>query len=170
MDMITGKHESLKHHKRLKNDKIKRTVGKASMMLFRISVYGYACLYMFTGVDKLINIESFTRGLLKIPYFQNYALAIGLGIPILEISLALMLIIPGRIQLISLWCSTVLMLAFTIFISWMMKYHPNQMCHCGKAIEQMGWHSHLVFNLIWLALGVYAIRYNHKLIHKTKLS
>lgn len=168
--MITGKQESLQHRKHLKTDKIKRIGLKASKVLLRISVYGYACLYIFTGVDKLINIERFTKGLNKVPYLQNYASAVGLGIPVLEIFLALMLIIPGRIQQISLWCSTMLMLAFTIFVSWMMMYHPNQLCHCGKAIEKMGWHTHLVFNLIWLALGVYAIRYNHKLIHKTKLS
>lgn len=168
--MTTGKQHSLQHHKRLKTDKIKRIGKKASKILFRVSVYGYACLYMYTGVDKLINIERFTKGLNKVPYLQNYASAIGLGIPILEIFLALMLIIPGRIQQISLWCSTMLMIAFTSFIFWMMKYHPNQMCHCGKAIEKMGWDAHLVFNLIWLTLGVYAIRYNHKLIHKTKLS
>ncbi|MDF2515260.1 MAG: Uncharacterized protein K0R59_556 [Sphingobacterium sp.] len=167
--MITGK-QQLEHNKRSMNDKIKRNGVKASKVLLRINVYGYACLYMFTGVDKLINIERFTKGLNKVPYLQRYASAIGLGIPVLEILLALMLIIPGRIQQISLWCSTMLMLVFTIFISWMMKYHPNQMCHCGKAIEKMGWDAHLVFNLIWLALGVYAIRYNHKLIHKTKLS
>ena len=143
---------------------------KAQKAVYVFSVYGYACLYMFTGVGKLINIESFTKGLHKTPYIQQHASLMGLCVPLLEILLALMLIIPGRIQRIALWVSTLLMLAFTIFIAWMMKYHPNQLCHCGKAIEKMGWHTHLVFNLIWLALGACAIRYHNKFINKTKLS
>ena len=146
--------------------KINGVFQKLQIPIYKFSIYSYACLYMFTGVSKIKNMDSFSKGLHKVPYLEKYASLIGWGIPMLEIIIALMLIVPGLILRFALWISTLLMGIFVLFILWLKNYYPDKMCHCGKVLENMGWHTHLIFNLLWLGLGIYAIYYNKKFINK----
>src|SRR5690606_33350479 len=82
---------------------------------------------------------------------------IGWGIPLLEITLALLLILP-RTQALALKLSVGLMGIFTLYLAWMLLFVEKSMCHCGGVIQSMGWVEHLVFNLAWLVLGLWAIR------------
>lgn len=121
-------------------------------------IYGYAFLYMYTGIDKLQHLQIFRDGIQYIPYFGKYATIIGWGIPILEILLAMLLVVPiGRMRLWAIWGSTVLIATFTVFIGAMIVFAPDRLCHCGGVIASMGWTAHLVFNLVWLTLGIWSI-------------
>ncbi len=121
-------------------------------------IYGYAFLYMYTGWAKFMNMATFIRGNSKIPYLGAYAKLIGYGIPSLEIVLAILLVIPVyRIKRFALWTSTLLMVVFTVYLSLMVKFAEKKLCHCGGVIESMGWKTHIVFNLIWLIAGIFAL-------------
>lgn len=122
-------------------------------------IYGYAFLYMYTGWAKFVNMATFIRGNSKIPYLSQYAKLIGYGIPSLEIVLAILLVIPVyRIKRFALWASTSLMAVFIIYLSLMVKFADKKLCHCGGVIESMGWKTHIVFNIIWLIAGIFALR------------
>lgn len=124
-----------------------------------VSVYGYALLYMYTGYDKLKNIKSFIKGNESIPFIGQYAPLIGWGVPIVEIVLAILLVFPFlKLRLPALWTSVVLMGVFTLYMALMIKFVPDRLCQCGGVIESMSWTTHLIFNLVWLGAGVYAIK------------
>lgn len=123
-----------------------------------VILYGYAFLYMYTGYDKSRTVKSFIKGNKKIPYVGQYAELIGWGIPTLEVLLAILLVLPFlKAKRIALWASVALMGVFTVYLCLMMIFVPDRLCHCGGVIESMGWTSHLIFNLVWLGAGIYAI-------------
>lgn len=125
----------------------------------KIIVYAYAFLYMYTGYDKLYHLETFIDGNKKIPLIGQYAELIGWGIPILEILLAILLVFSfGRIERAALWISVVLMGVFTVYLATMLIFVPDRLCNCGGVIESIDWTTHLIFNLLWLGAGIYAIR------------
>ncbi|MDR0265056.1 MAG: hypothetical protein LBJ04_17695 [Sphingobacterium sp.] len=130
-----------------------------------VIIYGYAFLYMYTGWTKLMNMAAFIRGNSKIPHLGQYAKLISYGIPSLEIVLAILLVIPVyRIKRLALWTSTLLMGTFTIYLCLMVRFVEKKLCHCGGVIESMGWKTHIVFNIIWLIAGIFAL-VRTKVIH-----
>lgn len=123
--------------------------------------YGYAFLYMYTGYDKLRHVEVFIKGNSKIPLIGQHAELIGWGIPLLEILLAALLVFTfGKARQIALRVSVIMMGIFTLYLLLMLLFVPDRLCQCGGVIESMGWITHLIFNLIWLGAGVYAIKKN----------
>ncbi|WET68772.1 MauE/DoxX family redox-associated membrane protein [Sphingobacterium sp.] len=130
-----------------------------------VIIYGYAFMYMYTGWAKFMNLSAFIRGNSKIPYLGQYAKLIGYGIPTLELMLAILLIVPFyAVKRFALWTSTLLMGVFTLYLSLMVRFADKKLCHCGGVIESMGWKTHIVFNLIWLIAGIFAL-IKTKIIH-----
>jgi hypothetical protein len=138
------------------------SIRRAARWIYRrlpaVVIFSYAFLYMYTGWAKFMNMPAFIRGNSKIPYLGQYAKLIGYGIPTLEIVLAILLLVPVyRIMRFALWTSTLLMALFTIYLSLMVHYVEKKLCHCGGVIESMGWKTHIVFNIIWLIAGIFAL-------------
>lgn len=133
--------------------------GLISRLIVRGTIYGYAFMYFYTGIAKLLHIEAFIRGNRKIPFLGQYAEQIGWGILSLEIVLAVLLIIPlYKIKRISLIASTLLMGIFTLYLVLMVAFVEDKLCHCGGVIAAMGWKTHIAFNLFWLTMGIYALK------------
>lgn len=146
-------------------------IGRKSLWVYaqlpELVAYGYAFLYMFTGYDKLKHVEEFIDGNSKIPLVGQYAELIGWGVPTLEILLAVVLVLPFlKVKKIALWLSVVLMGIFTLYLATMLIFVPDRLCNCGGVIESMDWTTHLIFNLLWLGAGVFAIRNLKKLYFK----
>jgi len=145
--------------KLINTDKQERIKVELKQQVAQFIIYSYAFLYMYTGYDKLLNIDSFIKGNSKIPYLGQYAKLIGWGIPILEILLAILLILPfPKIKLTVLWASVVLMGVFTLYLALMLAFVEDKLCHCGGVIASMSWSTHLLFNLCWIVAGIYAIK------------
>lgn len=122
----------------------------------------YVFLFTYTGYSKLNDIESFTKGIRKVPFFGNYPEAIGWGIPILELILAIGMILPFRkAQRISFKVSIILMGVFTLYLLLMITLVKEKLCHCGGVIGSLGWTEHLIFNSILLLMGWWTIRKNN---------
>src|SRR5690606_33447621 len=112
------------------------------------------------------HVEEFIDGNSKIPLVGQYAELVGWGIPTLEILLAVLLVLPFlKVKRIALWTSVVLMGIFTLYLAMMLVFVPDRLCNCGGVIKSMDWTTHLIFNLLCLGAGVFAIRklkkYNH---------
>ncbi|WP_394678503.1 MauE/DoxX family redox-associated membrane protein [uncultured Sphingobacterium sp.] len=137
---------------------IRRIARSIYRRLPDLIIYGYAFMYMYTGWAKFMNMATFISGNSKIPYLGAYAKLIGYGIPALEIVLAILLIVPVYwIKRFALRTATLLMGTFTIYLCLMVRFVENKLCHCGGVIESMGWKTHIVFNLIWLIAGIFAL-------------
>lgn len=121
----------------------KSTVPPLLVLLF---VYAaFSKLFTFSDFDQQLHNQSFPGWLAD---FLLYFL-----IPA-EIITALLLCFK-RTVLIGLLFSTVLLLAFTAYISLVLAdYFTKAPCSCGGVLKWLGWKSHLIFNLVFTTLTI----------------
>jgi len=117
-------------------------------------------LLVYTAKEKLEDHERFYKGLSKIQYIKDYALTISWLVPIFEIVVAAVIILPLT-QKLGFYLFTIMMSIFTLYIASMLLWAEKKPCHCGGAIETLTWGQHLVFNIAFILLGIFAI-YLHK--------
>jgi len=84
------------------------------------------------------------------------AVWIGWSVPLVELMISVFLIIPKSNKL-GLQLATGLMGLFTLYLGLMMAFVEKRLCHCGGVIESMGWVEHLLFNLLFVGLGGWAL-------------
>lgn len=119
----------------------------------------YVFLFAYTGYSKLLDHVPFTRGIARVPVLGHFPEAIGWGVPILELVLALGMVVPKeRVQRVSFGISVILMAIFTLYLLLMVSLVKEKLCHCGGVIGSLGWTEHLMFNTAILALGIWSIR------------
>lgn len=124
-------------------------------IIFVISL-AFIFLYCYTGFDKLNHLEKFSKGISKIPYVGGMAVWIGWGVPLAELMISVLLIIPKSNKL-GMQLATGLMGLFTLYLGLMMAFVEKRLCHCGGVLESMGWVEHLLFNLLFVGLGGWAL-------------
>lgn len=124
-------------------------------------------LLVYTAQAKIVEHDQFYKGLSKIQYLKNYALTISWLVPISELAIALALIIP-QTQKLGLYFFTIMMSIFTLYIASMLLWAEKKPCHCGGAIASLTWEQHLLFNIGFILLAIFAI-YLHKNINRKTL-
>lgn len=112
----------------------------------------FILLFVYTAVSKLMEGIKFEQTLSKSPLIGNYAGLIAIALPVTEIVVAILLLIP-RTRLFGLYASAALMTLFTLYLSYMIAFTPKLPCSCGGVLKQMNWNQHLVFNLFFTGLA-----------------
>lgn len=80
------------------------------------------------------------------------------GIPLVEILVALMLLIP-KWRAKGFLASLILMLAFSAYVAWVWFGLAGRVpCSCGGIISSLGWGQHLVLNLGLTGLSAWGMR------------
>lgn len=128
-------------------------------IVFVISLIGIF-LFLYTAYSKLSSMETFEKGLSRLPIFGSYASIISWLIPISEIIIAVLLITPKTTK-VGLYAFTALMVFFTAYILSLMIFGLKLPCHCGGVIDSLSWTQHIWFNLVFIVLGITAIFFNH---------
>jgi Ca2+/Na+ antiporter len=123
-----------------------------------ITVFRYLCLFLFvyTAYAKLIDHERFFRGLTKVHMVSNHAAVISYLVPLVEIVISILLIVPNTIK-IGLIMFVVTMTAFTVYIIGALIWESKLPCHCGGAIEKLSWTQHVWFNIAFIILAFAAL-------------
>lgn len=116
----------------------------------------FVLLFVYTGVYKIIDFQNFRAVIGQSPMITRYAPVLAVVIPAAELIISALLLIP-RYRLIGLCAGFVLMLLFTFYISILLNLNAHLPCSCGGIIEDMNWHQHLVFNIVFLLLGLWAL-------------
>ncbi|HVU56043.1 MAG TPA: MauE/DoxX family redox-associated membrane protein [Puia sp.] len=135
---------------------------KKTMVVDLISCL-YICLFLYTGLFKLVNNLDFKNTLNHQPLFRHYEQLVAIVIPILELLIALALLMPffkqaDALQKWGLRIGTSLMALFSIYVAYMLISTPHALpCSCGGIIRQLNWHHHLYFNATVTILGILAI-------------
>jgi len=127
-----------------------------------INVLSFALIFLFgyTALDKLIHLHTNTVVLSHMPFIQDMAAMLAVGIPAVEIATVLLLLNP-RTNKSGLYVSLVLMLFFTVYLVGMLLMKVKLPCTCGGILEQMTWEQHIVFNLIVMGLIGGGLRGKH---------
>ena len=140
--------------------------AKQREVITDIAIYLFVILFMYTAAGKLLAIKSFASTLAKSPLIGSYNLFVAWAIPIIEIIIGLLLIIPP-VKKMGLYAALFLMTVFTLYLIYMVFSGSKLPCHCGGVISSMTWQQHIWFNLGFIALAItgLAINKNKEFIH-----
>jgi hypothetical protein len=117
----------------------------------------FIILFIYTGLNKIIDFKNFRFQMGRSPFIQNMAGLIAATLPAGELLISIALIIK-RTRLLGLYASFFLMTLFTGYIWLMLNYAFDLPCSCGGIIGAMSWNGHLIFNIGFTILaGIGAI-------------
>ncbi|WP_067151808.1 MauE/DoxX family redox-associated membrane protein [Pseudotamlana agarivorans] len=116
----------------------------------------YMVLLIYAAVSKLNDFQQFRIQLGQSPIVTAYADWVAWGVPLLELLIAGFFLVE-RFKLLAFYCSYALMLAFTAYIVIILNFSDYIPCSCGGVLEAMGWTTHVVFNLGFIILSIWAI-------------
>lgn len=124
----------------------------------------YILLFIYAGASKLLDYERMHRQLGMTPWLTSVSGLIAWAVPAIEILVSLTLIIP-RWRLQALYACLILMVLFELYIISILKFSPANFipCTCGGLLQQMSWHTHIIFNLAFILLALIGIRFEKQL-------
>lgn len=145
------------------------TVATSSIIVFISTLF--ILLFGYTAFNKLFALSKFSAAMRKSDLLRPYANILAYTIPLAEIIICLLLVIPvlkiGKqilpTRTIGLYGSAFLMFLFTGYVAFMLFIIREHLpCTCGGFISAMSWHQHLIFNSIFLLIALFALFIVHK--------
>lgn len=124
----------------------------------------YIMLFAYTAVAKFTDFNRFLTTLTLSPLVKEYATLIAYTIPILELLIVVLLAIErpiGKtpIRKIGLIAGAILMFSFSVYIVLMFALYGNKLpCSCGGIMSALSWGEHLVVNMLFVTLAIWAVR------------
>ncbi|NII25833.1 hypothetical protein HB364_12110 [Pseudoflavitalea sp. X16] len=124
--------------------------------IIEIIVMLYVILFLYTGISKIMEYGVFKEQLAESPILAPMASLVARGLPIVEFLLVVLLAVP-RWRLKGFYASTGLMIAFTIYIIVLMSFNDQLPCSCGGVLAALSWGQHIVFNGVFIVLGIVGV-------------
>lgn len=121
----------------------------------------YVLLFVYAAVSKLIDFQNFQVQVGQSPLLSAFAGWISWIVPVVELMIALALLIP-KSRNSALFASLSLMSMFTVYIYIVLHYSSFVPCSCGGILEKMSWNAHLIFNIVFVLLAIWAILLQRK--------
>lgn len=120
-------------------------------------------LFVYAAVSKLLDYSSLESQFQNSPVlspFHSFAWLL----PVVELVTAAMLSIKS-FRLEGLYIAFTLLMAFTIYIIFMLLFVKHLPCSCGGVLKYLSWKQHIVFNGFFLFLSGTGIYYERKYKH-----
>lgn len=117
--------------------------------------YAFIILLFYAAISKFIEYHQFYSDLLNSPIFfgnKRVAVFISWFIPIIELAIA-GLLSNSKYRDVGMYLASGLILIFTLYIVWVLKFSDDIPCSCGGIISNFTWQEHLIFNTLFLFLG-----------------
>src|SRR5690606_38854251 len=110
--------------------------------------------WLYVALDKLWNLQGFHLSLLKQPFPHWGADVLFWLLPTIELGIALLML--RRSQTLPYLLSTLLMLAFTVYIGLgIAGLFAKRPCSCASIFRGMSWERHLIVNIGLLGISIY---------------
>ncbi|HVU95409.1 MAG TPA: MauE/DoxX family redox-associated membrane protein [Puia sp.] len=138
----------------------KLTIDKREIAIQTISCL-LVLLFVYAAGSKLMDYTKFRVEIGKSPLLTAFAAPVAIAVPIIELVIALLLSFT-RTRLPGLYASFTLMVLFTAYIFYILRFSPYVPCSCGGVLQKLNWTTHLWFNLFFVllaALGVLIFPY-----------
>lgn len=152
----------------LKQTSVSHSFNKRRRLTIDIISALFIFLFIYTGVNKFLYVRELKIALKDYPLIGSFHTIIAWFLPAFELFASLLLFIP-KTRLIGLFSSLALMIAFTLYLCYMLILTPDRPCTCGGMLQKLSWPQHLVFNLFFIVLAITAIRLYKKIKIKTEL-
>ena len=115
-------------------------------------------LFLYAAFSKLADFAAFRAAMGKQPFPKWLRAVVIHTLPAVEVATAVLLV-PAKTRLAGLTTFCGLMGLFTLYITAILLHlFPYVPCTCGGVISRLGWPQHLVFNLAFVALGIWGTR------------
>lgn len=125
-------------------------------------------LFVYTGINKLISINTLKSVLKDYPLIGNIPWLFAWALPITELIVALLLFLP-RTRLWGLYASLVLLSSFSLYLSYMLIFTSKLPCTCGGMLEKLTWPQHFIVNMFFILLSLAGILLILKSTKKQKI-
>lgn len=112
-------------------------------------------LFVYTACTKLMEHQRFFLAMKKNPLIEEYAGFLSWWVPLSELCIATMLVLP-RQRRAGLLASAITMAIFSVYVIYMVSTFTDLPCTCGGIIQQMTWQQHVVFNITFTTLAAIA--------------
>ncbi|WP_432670493.1 DoxX family protein [Flavobacterium sp. SM2513] len=132
-----------------------KTTAKINRIVIALISYLYILLFVYAAVSKWLDFENFQVQLGLSPLLSVYATYVSYGVLLVELGISVLLAVP-RFRNLGIYLSFLLMVLFTVYIILILNFSSFIPCSCGGVLEEMGWTAHLVFNSVFVVLGVVA--------------
>jgi uncharacterized membrane protein YphA (DoxX/SURF4 family) len=109
-------------------------------------------LFIYTGVSKLLDYQTFRRQLGQSPFITSYASLLAWVLPLGEIIIAGMLTF-NRSRLTGLYSSFFMLCLFTFYLTAMLQLSYYIPCSCGGVLESLSWQAHIILNIAFILLA-----------------
>jgi uncharacterized membrane protein YphA (DoxX/SURF4 family) len=140
---------------------ISKLSASAKEHIIDVVVYLFIILFMYTAASKFFTISSFASTLAKSPLIGKMNYIVAWGIPIIEVIISIVLIFPS-FRRVGLYAALILMVAFTLYLAYMILSDSKLPCHCGGVISTMSWQQHIWFNMGFITLAITGLVINKK--------
>lgn len=117
----------------------------------------FILLFVYTAISKFRDLVPLRYIIERTGIDYTAAAALALALPICELLIALLLILP-KTRTLGLLASLILMTVFTLYVSSVLLFAKELPCTCGGILQALGWREHLVLNLMLTGLALWAWR------------
>lgn len=121
----------------------------------------FVLLFLYTALSKLQDYTGFARAMLHSPVIASFARELAIIIPVIEIGIVALLIVPAT-RMVGLIASTVIMALFSAYIAYMLVTSSELPCTCGGILEHLSWAAHLAINIFFFLLGIFSVLISNK--------
>ncbi|HTD93130.1 MAG TPA: MauE/DoxX family redox-associated membrane protein [Chitinophagaceae bacterium] len=130
-------------------------VSGFSSFFIEVARFLLVLLFVYTAIGKLSDHGAFYSSLIGSPITREFAGLLRWAVPALELSIAILLLVPG-LKRAGLLASFILLTSFTIYVGCMILFVDHPPCSCGGVINGLSWPQHLWFNLFFTLLSAAA--------------
>lgn len=130
-------------------------------LIVNVAAYILAFVFIAVGLNKIMAHQDFVAVLGESPLIDNYVRLIAYPIPILEVIIGVLLLIPSK-RKYGFGATIVLLIIFTIYIIYLLNFAPHVPCGCAGIFRKMSWTTHFYVNIgliILAVLGFWKSRY-----------
>jgi hypothetical protein len=120
----------------------------------------FVLLFVYAATNKGLDFENFQVQLGQSPLLSAFASWVSWLVLIVEFSIAVLLLFP-KTRIKALYAGFCLMSMFTAYIFIMLNFSSFVPCSCGGILEKMSWTEHLIFNMVFVFLGGWALWLHH---------
>ena len=109
-------------------------------------------LFTYTAINKILHLPNFILTISRSSIIGSNAGFIARTVITVELLIVIFLFFPA-LRKIGLLLSSLLMLAFTVYVAYILSTEPQLPCSCGGIIQQLSWTNHLILNIVLTALA-----------------
>jgi hypothetical protein len=110
-------------------------------------------LFAYAAASKLMIYNKFVVQIGQSPILAGISPWLAWLIPAVELIICILLLLPAW-RLIGFYAATILMVLFTLYIGAVLTFSPEVPCSCGGILNQMGWTTHLAFNIVFTGISL----------------